>query len=194
MKHPIEKPSERIMRFFTPELYMQFNSADDATADAANEAWETALRDYQSHLDAIRDRMPAQVRRLAELCLHDAEILGFDQETQSLFPGPESLSPVPLWSVVAILSVEQAGSLRYVIFTLWDRVREYPASAAWPFSKARKHWLYDEVDVATDRREMFLHRILFSDGSVVEIPFASVITSTLALPGADAASAARRTA
>ncbi len=182
------------MRFFTPERYVQFNSADDATADSANEDWEKALRDYQSHLDAIRDRMPAQVRRLAELCLHDAEILGFDQETQSLFPGSEVSWPGPLWSVMAILSVEQGGTLRYLIYTLWDRVREYPASAAWPFSKARKHWLYDEVDLAPDRREMFLHRILFSDGSVVEIPFASVITSTVALPAADAESAGRRTA
>jgi hypothetical protein len=63
------------MRYFTRQLYQQFNSADDAEADRADEAWEAALREYRRHLEGQRDRMPANVARLADLNLHDAEIL-----------------------------------------------------------------------------------------------------------------------
>src|SRR5439155_1551888 len=54
MKHPTDRPTEQVMRFFTPELYVQFNSPDDEVADRANEAWETALQSYQNHLTALR--------------------------------------------------------------------------------------------------------------------------------------------
>jgi hypothetical protein len=182
------------MRFFTPELYLQFNSPDDEVADRANEAWEKALHDYQRHLDTIRHRMPTQVRKLAELCLHDAEVLGLEQELQSAFPFPEPFWPGPFWSAVAILSLKQDQTVWCLIYMLWDRIREYPAKEDWPFSKARKHWLYDEVDVETDHRGLFLHRILLSDGSIVEIPFVTVITSSVALPAGDEDSTARQIA
>jgi hypothetical protein len=194
MRHPTDKPSEPIMRFFTPELYTQFNSPDDDLADRANEAWEKALQDYQRHLDAIRHRMPSQVRKVAELCPHDAEVLGFEQHLQSFFPFPEPFWPIPLWSAVAILALKQDGTILSLIYMLWDRIREYSATEDWQFSKLRKHWLYDEVDVVADHRGMFLHRILFSDGSVVEIPFVSVITSTVTLPVTEEGGVARRIA
>ncbi len=189
MKHPTDKPCEQIMRFFTPELYTQFNSEDDDVADRANEAWEKAVQEYRRHLDAIRDQMPPQVRKVAELCLHDAEVLGFEQDLQ-FFPWPE-----PSWpgSAVAILSLNQDGTIRSLIYMLWDRVREYAAKVDWQFSKSRKHWLYDELETA-GHRGMFLHRILFSDGSVIEIPFVSVITTSIALPVMGEGSAARRIA
>lgn len=182
------------MRFFTPELYSQFNSSDDEVADRANEAWEAALQEYQRHLDAIRQRMPSQVRKVAELDLHDAEVLGVEQELQSLFPFPEQFWPGPIWSAVAILSLKQEGTIRSLIYMLWDRVREYPAKDDWQFSKLRKHWLYDEVDVAPDHHGLFLHRILFSDGSVAEIPFVSVIISSVTLSAADEGNLTRRIA
>ena len=147
----------------------------------ARHAWEKALQEYRRHLDAVRDRLPSQIRKLAELRPHDAEVLGFEQDSQSFFPFAEPFWPAPHWSAVAILSLKQDSTILSLIYLLWDRVREYPAKADWQFSKLRKHWLYDEVDVVADHRGMFLHRILFSDGSVVEIPFVSVITSCVRL-------------
>lgn len=182
------------MRFFTPERYIQFNSPDDEVADRANEAWEKALDEYRRHLGTIQEKMPSQVRKVAELCLHDAELLGFEQETQPLFSFPEPFWPGPLWSTMAILSLKQDQTIRSLIYLLWDRVREYPAKEDWPFSKARKHWLYDELDVAPDQRGAFLHRILFSDGSVVELPFVSAIVSSVSLPAGHEDGAARRIA
>ncbi len=170
------------MRFFTPELYIKFNSSDEDVADLANEAWEKALQDYQHHLDTNRDLMPSQVRKLSELCLHDAEVLGFNQELQSAFFSPDPFWPASLWSAVAILSLKQDKTIWSLIYVLWDGVREYPIKEEWPFDKSRKHWLYDEVDLAADHRGSFLHRILFSDGSIIEIPFASAIASSVELP------------
>jgi hypothetical protein len=192
MKHPTEKPAEQVMRFFTTELYVLFNSPDDEVADRANEEWERALQAYKRHLDTMRDRMPSQVRKVAELSLHDAEVLGM--EFQSLSPLPEQFGPTPLWSAMAILSLKQDRTIQSLIYTLWDRVREYPAQDGWRFSKTRKHWLYDEVDITPDRHGTFLHRILFSDGAIVEIPFVSAIINTVNLPVAEDASKSRRIA
>jgi hypothetical protein len=134
--------------------------------------------------------MTSQIRTIAECCFHDAEVLGFEQVNQSIFPFPE---PAPFWSSVAVLSLKQDKKLRSLIYSLWDRVRENATEENWPFSKKRKHWLYDELDVAEDHRGMFLHRVLFSDGSAVEIPFVSVIATSVALPDAEG-SAMRQTA
>jgi hypothetical protein len=175
MKHRNAKPSEQIMRFFTPELFVRFNSPDEDEADEANEAWETALLEYREHLDAIRDRMPSQVRKLAELCLHDAELLACEQAVEPLFPPVEPFGPHPLWSALAILSVNHDRKIVSLIYILWDRVREYPSPQNWPFSKLRTHWLYDEVDLTSNDRGMFLHRVLLSDGRVLEIPFMSAV-------------------
>ena len=194
MKRPIEKPSEPIMRFFSPEFYMQFNSHDDDVADRANAAWEKSLKRYKRHLADIRDRMPSQVRKLSELCLHDAEVLGFEQESQSFCPVSQGVSSAPLWSALAIVTLRQDATIRSLFYMLWDRVRQYPPNNEWPFSKTRKHWLYDEVDVAADQRGLFLHRILFSDGSVVEIPFVSVVPSSITLPTGNESVIAKRIA
>lgn len=192
MKHPIEKPADQIMRFFTPELYLQFNSSDESVANRADEEWERAVNEYKLHLETLRDGMPSQVRKISELCLHDAEVLGMD--FQSFSPLPQALWPVPFWSALAILSLKQDNTVQSLIYTLWDRVREYPGPKDWPFAKSPKLWLYDEIDPAKDGRGMFLHRALFSDGSIVEVPFVSAIVSVVRLPVADKSGEKRRIA
>ena len=67
MKPQTEKPSEPVMKFFTPELFIKFNSPDDVVADRADEDWEAAIREYRSHLEGLRDQMPSQVKELAGL-------------------------------------------------------------------------------------------------------------------------------
>ena len=82
--------------------------------------------------------MPANIRQLAELNLHDAELVAGDRCDGVLGPAP--LSPV------AMLLLKQNSSIVYLIYTLWDRVRENPPPPNWPFSKFRTHWLYDRID------------------------------------------------
>jgi hypothetical protein len=179
MKPQTAKPSESAMRFFAPELYVRFNSSNEDEADRASEEWDSALGNYRKHLEGIRDLMPSPVRRLAEICLHDAEFLGLDQTFEPLLlPANESI-PNAFWTATAIIDVNQNGKIVSLIYLLWDRVREQSSVRQWPFSKARPHWLYDEVDVAPGRQGMFVHRILLSDGRVIEIPFVSALVHTL---------------
>lgn len=171
------------MRYFTRQLYQQFNAADDEDADRAEEAWEAALAEYRRHLEGLRDRMPSNVRKLAELNLHDAEILSRTEEIQ---PGAPFFCegfpfPVPLWSAVAILSVRVGGDIVSLIYCLSDRIREYPAPDEWSFSRLREHWLYEEVDVAAERRGPFIRRILLSSGVELEIPFITVVIHRFAV-------------
>ena len=174
MKPQTARLPEPTMRFFTPELFVRFNAADDEKADEANDAWESALSAYREHLDAIRDQMPSQVRKLAELCLHDAELVAYDQAFPfELFP--------PFWSAMAIVSVKHDSRITSLIYLLGDRIREHASSDDWPFSKARTHWLYDEVDLAPSHRGGFLHRVLLSDGRVLEIPFLSALVHDVLL-------------
>jgi hypothetical protein len=166
------------MRFFTPELFVRFNSPDEDEADRANQDWETALDEYRKHLDGIRDRLPPQVTKLADLCLHDAELLAWEQTVEPSSPPPmDPSAPESVSSATAIVSIRQEGKIVSLIYRLWDRVREHAAAEGWPFSKLRLHWLYDELDLAPNGR--FLHRVLLSDGRVLEIPFLSVIVYTL---------------
>jgi hypothetical protein len=174
------------MRYFTPQLYQQFNSSDEDEADRADEAWEAALMNYRRHLEGLRDRMPSNVARLAELNLHDAEILSRGEEIQPGVAGcyPASAFPVPLtfWSAVGIVSVRLGGDIVSLIYCLSDHLREHPAPDHWPFSKLREHWLYEEVDIAAERRGPFVHRILLSSGVELEVPFASVVIHRFTVP------------
>ncbi len=183
MKHPTERLSDQVMHFFTPELYIQFNSLDDEIADQAGEAWEAALQNYQHHLERIRPAMPPQVTMISELSLHDAEILKLQQDVEVF---PHSGWPRRLYPYVAtIINLKQDREFLTLFYMLHDQTRSYSAKDGWHFSKLRKHWLYDELDTQSSKDSLFLHRILFSDGSVIEIPFISVITSSFRLPEED---------
>src|SRR5271165_3957990 len=62
MKPQTEKRSEPVMKFFTPELFIKFNSPDDVVADRADEDWEAAIREYRSHLGCVISLRSANTR------------------------------------------------------------------------------------------------------------------------------------
>jgi hypothetical protein len=188
MKRRTEKPSENVMRFFTPELYRQFNSANDAEADLASTAWESAIQAYQEHLNAIQNEMRSPVKKLAKLELHDWELLATKQENVPVFSFPlEPFGPHPYWSAVATLSLQKDEDVTNLVYALWDEVLLVEQQGDWSFSKKRKHWLYDEIDVSMPGS--FLHRILFSDGSVAKIPFLTVLIQQFSISKVDTGSA-----
>jgi hypothetical protein len=190
MKPISEKPPEQIMRFFTPDLYVRFNSQDDTVADRANDEWEQAIEHYERHLATFKDRMPSQIRKLTELSLHDAEVLARVEEIQPsespMFLDIPIPFAVPLWTALAIVSVKDDRKIRSLIYCLWDRIRTHSFEEGWAFSKEREHWLYDELDAVSMQRGpflygAFLHRILLSTGIVLEIPFTSVVIHEFSL-------------
>lgn len=172
MKPRTAKQSEQIMRFFTPELYLRFNSADERVADEANEAWENAVASYRKHIEHIRGQMPEEVKKLADSCFHDSVLLAFDPRRAVLDKAKHCSRPPG--DTVAILSIEQESGVVSLFYVLEDHIRAAAASGKWPFSTEHVHWLYDEIDVEAQAAG-FVHRILFSDGRTLEIPFVSVI-------------------
>lgn len=170
MKHQIEKPSEHGMKFFTPELFLEFNSADDEVADRADEAWDLADREYLEHLSAIGDQLPANVRELSELALHDAEILTCEEHDTS--DGRR----------IAILSALLNGHVVTLIYSLDDHIHRHEPAEPWPLPNGPSLWLYEELDLSTKPGGQYVHRILCSDGVVIEIPFESVLIHQVSLP------------
>jgi hypothetical protein len=160
------------MRFFSPELYVRYNSSDDETANAADAEWEESLEAYRAHLHGLHKHMPSPVRKLSELCLHDAELLTPVPEIEQYVPiSAQPGSP----STLAILAVRQGDRVVSLTYVLWDAVRFHASSPNWPFSLQGVHWLYDEIDVAPFAQGLYVHRVLLSDGRVVEIPMVSVV-------------------
>lgn len=164
------------MKYFTPELYLRFNSFDVEEAERADEEWDRAEAEYKERLASIRERMPSPVRALYEQCLHDA--LVFSPEEQHR---PEGWFP-PWWTAVGIVSVSHMDEIVSLNYCLSDHVVTKEAPQGWRFSKVQEQWLYDEVDMLDDRRGPFVHRILLSTGVTLEIPFASVIIHRFKAP------------
>ncbi len=49
MKPQTEKPSDQVMSFFTPKLFIEFNPSDTEVTNRADEDWEVAIQKYRSH-------------------------------------------------------------------------------------------------------------------------------------------------
>jgi hypothetical protein len=116
MKHPTAKRPKTGLRYFTPELYLRFNSANDVDADEADDAWEQAIRDYHSHLDRIRPDMPPRVREFAEkICLHDAELITMHEDVRE-----RGLQlPFPVSVPVTVISLKQQNSFVTLTYLMW---------------------------------------------------------------------------
>lgn len=154
------------MRFFTPELYLRFNSPDDEVADRAEQQWEEATSQYAAHLAALAAKLPGAARQLSQTPLHDAELLAVDQQVE-----PSLQQPLSFAAVLVRLD-DQVYNLVYL---LHDQIRWHAPPADWPFSGEQRHWLYDEWDEIPQRSGRFEHRILLSDGNIVEIPCKSLL-------------------
>jgi hypothetical protein len=179
-------PSEQKMLFFTPELYLRYNSHDDNLALAADAEWEAAIRKYHEHLTTMQEKMPSQVMELSRLCLHDGEILRRQESQHPLGHwGIENWLAAPrlwpFWYGVATLAVRLDDELVTLFYFLCDHISEQPASEDWPFSKKHEHWLYDEVHRRDIDSGTYAHLILLSSGVVLTIPFGTVLISRFGL-------------
>ena len=174
---PVSQAQVR-MKFFKPSLYLRYNSPIDAVADRADHDWERTIRAYQKHLERFSKGMNERVRDLAErLCLHDAELLSFQEEDVSTRPSNEP----SFYPGVATLSLKSEGKIVSLIYLLGDEVEESPPPKVWPFSNSRTHWLYDEIDlVDPGKHRLYQHRILLSDGRVISIAFYDVVVHLFA--------------
>jgi hypothetical protein len=96
---------------------------------------------------------------------------------------PEGTYPLRfLWTATAIISVTVGEEVISLIYSLSDHITTKDAPEGCRFSKLQEQWLYDEVDLLNDRSGPFVHRILFSTGVNLEVPFVSVIIHRFTLP------------
>lgn len=168
------------MRFFTPDLYCLYNSEDDDVADQAHEAWEEASLRYREHLRKVQQKLPLRSRALAKLNLHDAELLEVIRVGVPIHSPTGSLSPSRKSSTTIAIATFQQGERVFQLFYVLrgrDGIRSRPSPKDWPFSKERVHCMYDELDMAPQTPGAFLHRMLLSDGRIVEFPFSSVVVA-----------------
>lgn len=166
------------MKFFTPPLYIRYNSGDDAVDDRADRAWERAIRIYREHLKTFSEKMNDRVKGIAEtLNLQDAEILSL----QPNVPARPLLAP-PSFRDVTTFSLRSDGKIVNLLYLLWDETANSAPPKHWPFSDRRIHWRYDEIDCVGAPWPPFIwHRILLSDGRVISIPFTDVVVSSFSV-------------
>ncbi len=160
------------MQFFTPELYIQFNSPNDDEADDAHEKWEQASVAYKKKLEDLLKLAPKNVRNLTELSLHDQVVVS--KPIEYLIRQPEFMLPTFV-SRVAIVTLKDSDAFRSLIYFLHYAIEVRPAPTEWPFATSPEHWLYDEFEVMEPRMRFYRHRVLLSSGVELVIPFADVI-------------------
>jgi len=184
MKLQIEKHTESCMKYFKPELYLQYNSGDDADADRADRHWENAIHAYKDHLSTFSKKMNDRVKELAEkLCLHDAQLIS----SQGYLSALPLLPHFRTW----VISLRTNGKIANLFYLLWGEVGVSTAQKKWPFSKLCTHWLYDEVDFEPDSPFLYWHRILLSDGRVISIPFFDVFVHSFSEQNSETATSSR---
>lgn len=144
------------MKYFTPELFVAFNSDDEHVANDAALQWDQAVSDYDGHLKSIRRRFSRNVRELSRLNLHDADYLEYAEDSPS---GQHS---------AAHLTVRQNGEVIVLLYFLREEPR-ITAAKNRIFSEQSVHWLYDEVDAFGP--EDFSHEILLSNGRMLRFRF-----------------------
>ena len=163
------------MKFFTPDLYVRFNSAVTSVANRADADWERALAAYRKHLNSIRPKLVASIASLANnTCLHDAEYLGFSKMTMPAMTGD-----------MAMIAVRKDGAVNFLVYVLDGEPMVTRPLEAEVFDVSQPHWLYDEIDFAS--AGVFQHEILLSDGRVLSIRF----TAFDMLPGSSTKVAAK---
>jgi hypothetical protein len=165
------------MKFFTPDAYMRYNSPDNEVADRAEADWERAIEDYNQHLAALPLR--ESVKRLSTQCFHDALLL--DKTTHSGFSAVARFS-MQAYSTILLQDPKRIMLLSYVGADVFS----VDPDPKWQLAKLKsdqKLWLYDEVDAVKSDPEKFVHRILWSDGSVLAIHFwdVSIVSAPFSL-------------
>ena len=161
MKRRIAKPVVKLaLRYFTPDLYLRFNATDARMAEEADADWARATAAYAQHLKDLK--LPKDVESLSKLSPHDAAVTAISEATN--FEGAPGL----------LIELHHEGKGKALIYSLKGETRTEPAPPKWPFNKVPKLWMYDEVDAGVESG-VFFHRILFSDGAILEIPFIKII-------------------
>jgi hypothetical protein len=144
---------------------MQLNSDDAEAVERSMTGWERALGEYKKAVRPVARELPLHSRRLLELSLHDWKLVTIKP---SRIP-PAGRSPARL-----IMVLEHHNDLTVLSYALTQKLRRLNTPKEWPMgSRDHVYWLYDEVELGGSDQQSFVHRVLFSDGTTLIVPFSS---------------------
>jgi len=157
------------MKFFLPELYIQLNSGDEDLADVAEEEIDRASDQYNQHWERIKSQLPASVLRFYnEQFLHDADVFAPAVVSQGGFLG-QAGNVVLIAQQINTLNADFVNSLACLRYEVCEPPTVTLPVASEVFNRVQPIWLYDEFDVEAPGK--FIHRILLSDGRVIQLVF-----------------------
>lgn len=145
------------MKYFTPELFIAFNSSDRKIARDAATQWDKAVAAYDKHLRSIRRKLPQPVRQLTDLYLHDSEFIEF-----------EEASPNDRRAVAHVV-LRRRGEITFLSYFLLEKPSIARPIKDAVFSSHAVQWLYDEINYQGPGD--FSHEILLSDGRIFRLRF-----------------------
>ena len=155
------------MRYFTPDLVRKLNAPNGETVDEVAERWEEAIQSYQKHLQRLRREMPSALQPVTNLSLHDWNVITITVDKHGAGRKAGSV----------LVALKDNGNLIFLRYSLTQKLRRIDSPEGWPFKHDAVDWLYDEVDADKRDEKSFVHRILFSDGTTLVIPFATCIVT-----------------
>jgi hypothetical protein len=159
------------MRYFTPELLAEGNTADADAVAQVDEAWEEAAERYAQHLAAIEGSLPESLRSFhRDCCLHDAEVYGPAKIMPPNGNGTAAAGDVTLIARRGDACGPDATRALIILHyrALTDPIISRPTESE-AFETSKPLWLYEEVDIVSPG--VYSHEILLSDGRVVKIVF-----------------------
>ena len=154
------------MNYFTRERYLALQDRGDDAMDAADAAWEEAVRRYQEYLQTIRPDMPESVRELLDgFYLHDARVLSMGRRGDTF--------------VISLQLDVPPNELLTITYSLAGTPEIKQELFPWATADATPAWLYEELQLVRDGGQRhFVHSILFSNGWEVRLPFREVHVAT----------------
>jgi hypothetical protein len=154
------------MNYFTRQRFLALQERGDDAMDAADAAWADAVAHYQAYLETIRPEMPEPVRELVDgFYLHDARVLSMGRRGDT-FVTSLQLDVPPNELLTITYDLAGVPEIMQDLFP-WARAGAAPA------------WLYDEIELIEKvEPKHFVHRILFSNGWEVHLPFRGVHLAT----------------
>jgi hypothetical protein len=161
------------VKYFTPDRLVRLQDhSDEKRYLAALGSWEKALRYYREHLQKIGDALPRGLRNLLRsTALHDAAIVDMWHRNTRFN--------------ITLLPESDRTKLVILSYSLVEAPQISREALPFELRASQATWLYDELDVQqsadAQRRRLFTHHILLSNGWEIELRFRSVAVSRAAL-------------
>jgi len=119
--------------------------------------------------------MSPQLRSLADLSLHDWQVIQSPAEAWQVIAGSRGVN-LRVWESFLLLPLRKGNDVRLLLYALWDKLRVVAAGPQWRRKRSDTkpvYWLYDEVDRVPSPSDRYIHRVFLSDGTVRVIRFAT---------------------